>query len=261
MSKPELTYDEKAVARMALACLDLTDLNDDSTEEAVLDLCERAMTAHGPVAAICIWPRFVAAAREKLGPLSPVRIATVVNFPSGALASDTVVGETVTAIAHGADEIDVVIPYAALKAGDAGAVRDLVTVARAATPAPARLKTILETGELAEPALIRKAADIALANGADFIKTSTGKVKVNATLEAAEIMLTAIREAVSAAGLKPAGGIRTVADAAAYFALCEKVMGRGWVSSRNFRFGASGLLGDILATLDGTAPDRPGEGY
>ncbi|MAY61516.1 MAG: deoxyribose-phosphate aldolase [Rhizobiales bacterium] len=261
MSKPELTYDAKAMARMALACLDLTDLNDDSTESAVLDLCDRALTAHGPVAAICIWPRFVSAARKKLGPLSPVRIATVVNFPSGSLPSDTVVGETVTAIADGADEIDVVIPYAALKAGDEGAVRDLVTVARASTPAPARLKTILETGELGDPALIRKAADIALESGADFIKTSTGKVKINATLDSAEIMLTAIREAGSSAGLKPAGGIRTVADAASYFALCERVMGRGWASPRNFRFGASGLLGDVLATLDGTAPAKPGAGY
>ena len=261
MSKPEITYDSKAAAHMALACLDLTDLNDDSTEEAVLDLCDRAMTAHGPAAAVCIWPRFVAAARKKLGPLSPVRIATVVNFPSGALASDTVVGETVTAIAHGADEIDVVIPYEALKGGDKGAVRDLLTVVRASTPPPARLKVILETGELNDTTLIREASDLALAARADFIKTSTGKVKVNATLEAAEIMLTAIREAGSSAGLKPAGGIRTVADAAAYFALCEKVMGRGWVSPRNFRFGASGLLGDILATLNGIAPAKSGADY
>ncbi|TDH37913.1 deoxyribose-phosphate aldolase [Pseudohoeflea suaedae] len=261
MSKPQVTYDPKAVARMALACLDLTDLNDDSTEEAVLDLCDRALTSHGPVAAICIWPRFVAAARRKLGPLSPVRIATVVNFPSGALGSDTAVGETVTAIAHGADEIDVVIPHEALKRGESGAVRDLVTVVRASTPPPARLKVILETGLLSDRGLVREASDIALAAGADFIKTSTGKVKVNATLDAAEIMLTAIREAGSAAGLKPAGGIRTVADAAAYFALCEKVMGRGWVSSRNFRFGASGLLGDILGTLDGTEAAGSEAGY
>lgn len=254
-------FDRQAVAHMALACLDLTDLGEETTEAATLSLCDKAVTPHGPVAAICIWPRFVAAARDHLGPLHPVRIATVVNFPSGGLPIDSVVGETVGAIADGADEIDLVIPYGALKAGDAGAVRDMVSVIRASTPKPARLKTILETGELGEAALIRQAADIALANGADFIKSSTGKVAVNATLEAAETMLTATRENRSEAGFKPAGGIRSVDDAAAYFALARRIMGRGWVSPCSFRFGASGLLADILATLDGKDAAKPGDGY
>ncbi|MBW3097797.1 deoxyribose-phosphate aldolase [Pseudohoeflea coraliihabitans] len=260
MKREAHEYDQQAVARMALACLDLTDLNDDSTEDAVRALCDRAMTAFGPTAAICIWPRFVAAARRHLGPLAPVRIATVVNFPSGDLPVDTVVGETVGAIADGADEIDMVIPWRAVKAGDMAKLADLVSVVRAATPRPALLKTILETGELDDPELVEKAAHIALASGADFIKSSTGKVKVNATLETAEIMLEVLRQHSASsgghAGLKPAGGIRTVADAAAYFALCERIMGRGWVAPARFRIGASGLLTDILATLEGNTAAR-----
>ena len=252
----------KSVAAAALACLDLTELGDAATEQATLALVDRATSDHGTTAAVCIWPRFVAAARRRLGAGSPVRIATVVNFPSGDLPVETVVDETSRAIADGADEIDLVIPWKALIDGDEQAVRTMISRVRAAAASPVRLKTILETGELKDPALITRASDIALEEGADFIKTSTGKVAVNATLEAAEIMLRAIRGSGKKAGFKPAGGIRTVTDARAYFALCEDIMGPGWVSPECFRFGASGLLGDVLATLeDRTTGSARGEGY
>ena len=259
-SKPG-TMDRIAVARQALACLDLTDLAEQTTQEATIALCDRAVTPHGPTAAICIWPRFVATARRHLGDLHPVRITTVVNFPSGDLPVGEVVDETRGAIADGADEIDLVIPWKAFRSGDEGAVRIVVSAVREASPRFVLLKTILETGELGDPVLIETASRIALECGADFIKTSTGKVEVNATLEAAEIMLRAIAESGGHAGFKPAGGIRTVDDAAAYFACAGRIMGRGWVSSRTFRFGASGLLTDILATLGGDRAPQPGAGY
>lgn len=252
----------KSVALAALSCLDLTELGDAATEEATLALVDRASNAFGSVAAVCIWPRFVAAARARLGRNSPVRIATVVNFPSGDLPVAEVVAETTRAVADGADEIDLVIPWKALIAGDEQAVRDMIRAIRAAAPTPVTLKTILETGELKDPALIARASDIALEEQADFIKTSTGKVTVNATLEAARIMLEVIQRSGKAVGFKPAGGIRTVDDARAYFALCEEVLGAGWVAPSTFRFGASGLLGDILATLEERSPATgQGEAY
>ena len=259
MAEPIDLTSSKSVARAALACLDLTELVDAATEDVTLALVDRAINEHGSVAAVCIWPRFVAAARAKLGGTSPVRIATVVNFPSGDLSVDEVVKETVRAVADGADEIDLVIPWKSLLGGDEQAVRDMI---RAAAPAPVTLKTILETGELKDPALIARASDIALEEGADFIKTSTGKVAVNATLEAAQIMLEAIKRSGGKAGFKAAGGIRTVDNARAYFALCDEIMGPGWVAPEQFRFGASGLLGDILATLeDRSATAGQGEAY
>lgn len=252
----------KSVAAAALACLDLTELGDTATEAATLALVNRSTTHHGSTAAVCIWPRFVAAAREALGAGAPVRIATVVNFPSGDLPVDEVVAETSRAIADGADEIDLVIPWKALLGGDEQPVRAMIRAVRAAVPAPARLKTILETGEIRDPELIARASRIALDEGADFIKTSTGKVAVNATLEAARIMLAVIAESGGKAGFKPAGGIRTVEDARAYFALCDEIMGAGWVTPERFRFGASGLLGDILSTLDNRSPaSDQTEGY
>lgn len=251
----------KSVAAAALACLDLTELGDAATQEATLALVDRSTTDHGSTAAVCIWPRFVAAARARLGAGAPVRIATVVNFPSGDLPVDEVVAETSQAIADGADEIDMVIPWKAFIKGDEQAVRSMIRAVRAATPAPARLKTILETGELKDPELIAHASDIALEEGADFIKTSTGKVTVNATLDAARIMLTAISRSGRKAGFKAAGGIRTVADARAYIALSDEIMGPGWVSPETFRFGASGLLGDVVSTLEDRSPGAQAEGY
>lgn len=253
--------DLKETAQRALACLDLTDLNDDTTETNVLALCDRAHGPYGRTAAICIWPRFVAAARKKLGFSNQVRIATVVNFPRGnGLIAETV-AETAEAIAVGADEIDLVIPWRAFADGNTGAVHAMVRAVRLSTPHPVRLKTILETGELKDADLIRRASGIALGEGADFIKTSTGKVAVNANLESARIMLGAIRESGCNAGFKPAGGIRTVNEAAAYFSLADEIMGEGWATPETFRFGASGLLGDIEAVLSGKAPSAPGAGY
>ena len=248
----------KDTAQKALSLLDLTDLTDTCDAAAIEKLCAQAQTPSGTTAAICIWPRFVAQARGILGKGHAVKIATVVNFPAGDLTVAEVVAETKQAIADGADEIDLVIPYRDFITGDEGAVTDMVTVVKAACTPPVRLKTILETGELKDPALIREASDLAIAAGADFIKTSTGKVSVNATLQAAEIMLNAIKASGKPVGFKPAGGVRTVSDAAEYLALAASILGDNWATPKTFRFGASGLLGDILSVLGGQcAPSAP----
>ena len=194
----------------------------------------------------------MAQAREILGADSPIKIATVVNFPSGELPLDTVIGETGQAIADGADEIDLVIPYKEFVIGQKASARLMIAAIRERCKAPVKLKTILETGNLDDDALIREASAMALKEGSDFIKTSTGKVRVNATPEAARIMLEEIKASGKPAGFKPAGGVRTVADAAIYLGLADEIMGAGWAGPATFRFGASGLLGDILAVLGDT---------
>lgn len=243
----------RLIAAKALSLLDLTDLTDNCDAAAIEKLCQQAATPFGNTAAICIWPRFVRQARALLGPKSAIKIATVVNFPSGDLAVDDVVKETKQAIADGADEIDLVIPYRALIGGDEAAVREMIKAVRAECQSPVLLKTILETGELKDRDLIRNASHLAISSGTDFIKTSTGKVAVNATLEAADIMLNAIRESGRNVGFKPAGGVRTVDDAALYLNLAAAIHGPDWAIPSTFRFGASGLLGDILSILEGRA--------
>ncbi|MCK8782081.1 deoxyribose-phosphate aldolase [Rhizobium sp. NTR19] len=250
----------REAAAFALLLLDLTNLRDDCDNAAIEKLCLRAQTPNGHTAAICIWPRFVAHARSILGPEHVVRIATVVNFPSGDLPVAEVVEETRKAVADGADEIDLVIPYRKLIGGDEAAVTEMVEAVRAACPQSC-LKVILETGELKDAALVRRGSELAIEAGADFIKTSTGKVAVNATLEAADIMLRAIRDSRKRVGLKPAGGIGTVADADLYLRLAETVMGPNWIMPSTFRFGASGLLDDILAVLNGNTAPRASTGY
>ena len=250
----------REAASFALSLLDLTNLRDDCDAAAIESLCRRAQTPYGSAAAICIWPRFVAQARDILGTGSAIRIATVVNFPGGDLPIETVVVETEGAIRDGADEIDLVIPYRAFLAGEDAAITDMVAAVRQACP-HACLKVIIETGELRDSIHIRRASELSIDAGADFIKTSTGKVPVNATLESADIMLRAIRDSRRRIGFKAAGGIGTVADADLYLRLAETIMGPNWIMPSTFRFGASGLLDDILAVLGGVASARSASGY
>lgn len=243
--------DDIDLARRALAALDLTDLGDATTDEAAEALCARALTPHGHVAAVCLWPQFVQRAAERLKG-SGVKIATVVNFPSGGEDIERVLGDIRECLADGADEIDLVIPWRALQEGRDGVVADMLRFAREETGAKT-LKTILETGELRDPELIQKASRLALAHGADFLKTSTGKTKVSATPEAARIMLGEITVSGKPAGFKASGGVRTLADARLYLTLADEIMGAGWARPERFRIGASGLLDALLAVLDGKA--------
>lgn len=247
-----VTNDASLNALRALVLLDLTELGDRATEADVRALCARAVGPHGGVAAVCVWPRHVALAAELLKNTG-VRIATVVNFPAGLDDIDDVVELARTAQLAGADEIDLVLPYRALLAGDRVRPALMVAAVRQAVISGAgrTLKVILETGELIDAALIRVAAEIAIRNGADFIKTSTGKTPVSATLAATGVMLHAIHDLDPAVGLKPSGGIRTLAEASAHLAQADKIMGRSWASASTFRFGASGLLTALEAALDG----------
>lgn len=241
-------------ARLALRCLDLTSLKDEDTEDSITALAHKAATRHGLPAALCVYPRFVpvalkALAREGLG---EVRVATVVNFPRGDSPPNDVLAQTRDALAAGAHEIDLVFPWRALLDGDVAAGRDLVSRCKEAC-GDAPLKIILETGELRDEARIREASRIALGAGADFLKTSTGKVPVNATPQAVEVMLEAIREHGTRAGLKVAGGVSTMADVQRYVALAAGTYGADALSPRTLRFGASSLLPVLLAAIEGRA--------
>jgi deoxyribose-phosphate aldolase len=237
-------------ARRALSLMDLTTLNDDDTDVRVAELCRRAAGPAGRVAAVCVYPRFVALAKKTLREQgSPeVLVATVSNFPDGAGDVERALEETRQAVSFGADEVDVVFPYRSLMAGDADLGARLVTACKQVCGS-SKLKVIIESGELSSPELIRQASSIAIMAGADFIKTSTGKVPVNATLESARIMLEAIRASGRDCGFKAAGGVKLATEAAEYLALADSIMGPDWVSPARFRFGASSLLADLEATL------------
>ena len=242
--------DRKRAAERALPMIDLTDLSENCNHEAIEVLCARAQTEFGPVGAICIWPRFVAHAHKLLA-RSGIPIATVVNFPGGNQSVDMTVVETATAIADGADEIDLVMPYQALKAGQDDEVREMLAAVRDVSSKKALLKVIIEAGELSEESLIRKASDMAIEAGADFIKTSTGKVPINATPVFAEIMIQAISDSGKDVGFKPAGGIKSTEDTSVYLEIADRIMGSQWANSETFRFGASSVLDDLLSALRG----------
>lgn len=228
--------------------LDLTNLDDGCSDEEVVSLCSRALTPWGAVAAVCVWPAQVGIARRELSG-SAVRVATVVNFPHGSGDVESVVDETKRAMTAGAHEIDVVAPFRALIDGDESSYGRLVSTVRSTVGAGGLLKVILETGELGDPALVDRAARIAVDCGADFVKTSTGKTPVSATLESVLVMLRVIHDCGRPVGIKPSGGIRTFEDAARYLDLAESIMGPSWAMPDRMRFGASSLLNALEREL------------
>ncbi len=251
--------EQQAVAARALSLLDLTNLNDDCDEAAIEALCARAQTDFGPVAAVCIWPAFVAQAHSLLAGTG-VRVATVVNFPSGVEPHSEVIEMTQKAVADGANDIDMVIPWPRMLEGHPEQVAPSVARVKSAA-GPAIVKAILETGMLAEEDRIRTACRAALDGGADFLKTSTGKVPVNATPASARILLEEIAASKLPVGFKPAGGVRSTEDAAIYLDLADEIMGPNWATPETFRFGASSVLDALLATLrgeDGAESDSSG---
>jgi deoxyribose-phosphate aldolase len=243
------------LARRIVSLIDLTDLADDHRADGIDDLCRRAALHH--TAAVCVWPEHVAACVAALEG-SGVKVATVVNFPSGGEELRDVIAQTRRALDDGADEIDAVLAYRALLGGDVGPSAEIVSTLADVVHGSGRarlLKVILETGVLGHPAVIRGAAELAVVNGADFIKTSTGKTKVSATLDAVSVMLDVIAEAATAGravGVKPSGGIRTLDDALGYLDAADQRMGAGWSTPATFRFGASGLLGDLVDVIQPT---------
>jgi len=243
----------KAAALKALSLIDLTTLNDSDTDKIVIALCHDAKTVVGNTAAICIYPRFIPIAKKTLREQGTpeIKIATVTNFPHGNDDIAIAVAETKAAVAYGADEVDVVFPYRALIAGNEQLGFELVKECKEAC-GQILLKVIIETGELKEAHLIKRASEICIEAGADFIKTSTGKVPVNATPEAAEIMLNVIKDMGGAqrVGFKPAGGVRTAEDAKLFLDMAADILGEEWIDADHYRFGASSLLTSLLNTLE-----------
>ncbi|NNE10728.1 MAG: deoxyribose-phosphate aldolase [Ilumatobacter sp.] len=242
-------------ARQAISLVDLTNLSDDCTVEDVVTLCARARR-HG-TAAVCVWPDFVAQSAAALDG-TDVAVATVVNFPTGDERPFAVSVLTERSIDDGADEIDVVLPYRAFVAGDTAPAADVLGAVRAAAADGVLVKVILETGELPDLDSVERAASFAIDHGADFVKTSTGKSPVSATEAAVERMLAAIAHADgTTVGIKPSGGIGTADAAEVYLTLAEQAFGADWISPRTFRFGASSLLGALVAAAgDGDADER-----
>jgi len=236
--------------KQIIELIDLTNLADNCDQAAIEQLCAQATTPVGSVAAVCVWPEFVVDARRHLGAVNDVSIATVVNFPSGSESTQHCSNLIEKAIAEGASEIDYVMPYRQLLNGSTSEVQLALKAARDSVPADIHWKVILETGELKTTQNIRMASEIAIDCGADFIKTSTGKVETNATPAAAKIMLEVIAEKNSDVSFKAAGGIRTVSDAESYLKLAEDKLGEAWLNSDHFRIGASGLLQDALGFIE-----------
>lgn len=243
---------QDVLARRLLPMLDLTRLGEDDTPTQIEALCNKARTRWGDVAAVCVYPEHVTTARRCLGSCA-VRVASVVNFPDAGEHVGRAVRETRRALAAGADEIDMVLPWRALLRGDDALCSSMVAAVRATCQPGKVLKLIVESGELGSPEALRRACAIGIEAGVDFLKTSSGKVTVNATPEVAQVMLECIAAAAGGCGFKAAGGIRSLDDAATYLKLADAALGAAWVTPQRFRIGASGLLDELLEALEATS--------
>ena len=249
---------DEMLARV-FACIDNTTLNATDNNASVEEFCRRTknLTINSDhstlsVAAVCVYPRFVGVASKVLAG-SGIKVASVAGaFPHGQLPLELKVAEVQYAVAQGADEVDVVLSRGALLAGERDTVVREVQAMKEACQG-CTLKVILETGELPSPTLIADAAQLAIDGGADFIKTSTGKIAVGATLEAAETMLRVVQENAKKrarkVGFKAAGGIRLPEEALRYARLAQQTMGDEYLSPTLFRIGASSLTDELLKVL------------
>jgi deoxyribose-phosphate aldolase len=244
--------------KLALNMIDLTTLEGKDTDGKVKQLCYKAMHLHDAypglptVAAICVYPSMVAVAKKALGD-SGIKVASVATaFPSGQSTRDIKLRDTKFAVSQGADEIDMVISRGKFHQAEYNFVFDEIAAIKEAC-GEARLKVILETGELGTYDKVRKASDIAMYAGADFIKTSTGKIQPAATMPVTLVMLEAIRDFYYKTGkkiaMKPAGGISKAKQALHYLVMLNEVLGEDWMNNEWFRFGASSLANDILMQL------------
>jgi deoxyribose-phosphate aldolase len=245
--------------KMVVSMMDLTSLEGKDTPGRIAYLCRKALQPIDPkykvpsCAAVCVYPNMVRCARRFLGQRPMVKIASVATgFPSGQYPLRSKLAETRRAVGDGADEIDMVIDRGAFLAGDYRKMFDEIAAVKAACGA-AHLKVILETGELVTYDNVRLASQIAMEAGADFIKTSTGKVQPAATIPVTLVMLEAIRDYFFATGLrigmKPAGGIRTAKQSLAYLVMVKETLGDDWLTPDLFRIGASTLLNDVLMQI------------
>jgi deoxyribose-phosphate aldolase len=244
--------------KLALNMIDLTTLEGKDTEGKVRQMCYKAMHPADDipglptVAAVCVYPTFVSTARKALGN-SKVKVASVATaFPSGNSTLEIKLNDTRLAVNDGADEVDMVISRGEFLEGNYNFVFDEIAAIKEAC-GKARLKVILETGELSTLDNVRKASDIAILAGADFIKTSTGKIQPAATMPVTLVMLQAINDHYHKTGkmigMKPAGGISSAKGALQYLVMLHETLGNKWMTNEWFRFGASSLANDIILQL------------
>ncbi|MHB1087648.1 MAG: deoxyribose-phosphate aldolase [Acidimicrobiales bacterium] len=244
-----------AAIDMAISMVDLTTLEGADTPGRVRSLCTKALRPDPrdltvpPVAAVCVYPDLVTQARAVLGEAKVAVAAVATAFPSGRASMAVKLLDVREAVDAGADEIDMVIDRGAFLSGRLGQVYEEIVAVKQAC-GDAHLKVILETGELVTYDNVRRASWLAMLAGADFIKTSTGKVGVNATPPVALVMLEAVRDFAETSGrvvgVKVAGGIRTTKDAMKYLVIVNETVGSAWLTPQRFRFGASSLLNDLL---------------
>jgi deoxyribose-phosphate aldolase len=244
--------------KLALSMIDLTTLEGKDTQGKVKQLCYKAqhiadnLTQLPSVAAICVYPNHVKTAKKSLIN-STIKVASVATaFPSGNSSLKIKLADTRMAVDHGADEVDMVISRGQFLEGNYGYVSDEIAAIKEACGS-ARLKVILETGELSTLENVRKASEIAILAGADFIKTSTGKISPAATMPVTYVMLQTIRDYYDTTGkmvgMKPAGGISTAKIALQYLVMLYETLGDAWMTNEWFRFGASSLANDIVMQL------------
>lgn len=244
--------------KMILNMIDLTTLEGKDTEGKVKQMCFKAAHLHDiipglpTVAAVCVYPTMVKTAKDALKG-TPVKVASVSTaFPSGQSTREVKIADTRFALESGADEIDMVISRGEFLKGNYNFVFDEIAALKEACGS-ARLKVIFETGELSTLDNVRKASDIAMYAGADFIKTSTGKISPAATMPVTLVMLEAIRDYYyktgRMVGMKPAGGISTSKAALHYLVMVKETLGGAWLSNEWFRFGASSLANDVLMQI------------
>lgn len=244
--------------KMALNMVDLTTLEGADTDKKVIQLCTKAQHLHDAhsnlptVAAVCVYPNFVKTAKANLVG-SGINVAAVATaFPSGNSSRKIKLLDTKIAVDAGAEEVDMVISRGKFHEGDYNFVYDEIAAIKEAC-GESRLKVILETGELGTFDKVRKASDIAIAAGADFIKTSTGKISPAATLPVTLVMLEAIKDHYYntgiQVGMKPAGGISNSKLALQYLMLVKETLGKDWLNNKWFRFGASSLANDLLMQI------------
>ncbi len=244
--------------KLALSMIDLTTLEGKDTQGKVKQLCYKAqhiaddLNNLPTVAAICVYPNHVKTAKKSLMN-STIKVASVATaFPSGNSSLKIKLADTRMAVDHGADEVDMVISRGQFLEGNYRYVSDEISAIKEAC-GNARLKVILETGELSTLENVRKASEIAILAGADFIKTSTGKISPAATMPVTYVMLQTIRDYYDATGkmvgMKPAGGISTAKSALQYLVMLYETLGDAWMTNEWFRFGASSLANDIVMQL------------
>ncbi|WP_396157709.1 deoxyribose-phosphate aldolase [Flavobacterium sp.] len=244
---------------MALNMIDLTTLEGADTEEKVKQLCFKAHHLHDEIpglpttAAVCVYPNFVKLAANELKGTG-VKVASVATaFPSGQSSAEIKLLDTKMAVDGGADEVDMVISRGKFHSGEYNFVFDEIAMIKEACGKNVRLKVILETGEIGTLDKVRQASDIAMYAGADFIKTSTGKIKPAATLPVTLVMLEAIRDYYYKTGImigmKPAGGISNSKLALHYLVMVKETLGGKWLTNEYFRFGASSLANDVLLQI------------